>query len=242
NASNVRTSSTPSSSLRPRTKRLISGLDEGDEVDYDPATAPTTRIASPVPSPFDSRAVSPIPNERLPRTSSHGRAQNARNGTSSLGRADAAGRQRRQGNESPLAGLWGNSWSTLQNMASDLLSGDAAADTKDKPTRIKKPPSSFRDELFSNTQKSAWGPQAPGPRLASQDIGSGTREEQIAALRAQKRKAMLTGQDPTSYADTFGRYKRRTSDDHAASAPPGDHEDRDALVYVHHVKKDDTLP
>ncbi|KAI7020468.1 hypothetical protein KC355_g2714, partial [Hortaea werneckii] len=89
---------------------------------------------------------------------------------------------------------------------------------------------------------SAWGPQAPGPRLASQDIGSGTREEQIAALRAQKRKAMLTGQDPTSYADTFGRYKRRTSDDHAASAPPGDHEDRDALVYVHHVKKDDTLP
>ncbi|KAI6803313.1 hypothetical protein KC361_g754 [Hortaea werneckii] len=242
NASNVRTSSTPSSSLRPRTKRLISGLDEGDEVNYDPATAPISRIASPVPSPFDSRAVSPIPNERLPRTSSHGRTQNGRSGTSSLGRADAAGRQRRQGNESPLAGLWGNSWSTLQNMASDLLSGDAAADTKDKPRRTKKPLSSFRNDLFSNTQSSAWGPQAPGSRLASQDIGGGTRDEQIAALRAQKRKAMLTGQDPTSYADTLGRYKRRISDDHAASAPPGDHEDRDALVYVHHVKKDDTLP
>lgn len=52
---------------------------------------------------------------------------------------------------------------------------------------------------------------------------------------------MLTRQE-SSYADTLGKFKRRLSDDYASmSAPPGEHEDRDAMVYVHHVKRDDTL-
>ena len=46
----------------------------------------------------------------------------------------------------------------------------------------------------------------------------------------------------SSYADTLGRFKRRTSDDRASvSAPPGDNDDRDSLVYIHHVQKSDTL-
>jgi len=53
---------------------------------------------------------------------------------------------------------------------------------------------------------------------------------------------MLSRQDP-SYADTLGKFKRRLSDDRASmSAPPGEHEERDALVYVHHVRNGDTLP
>ena len=137
---NVRTSSTPatSSSLRPRANRLISGLDEGDEVTFNPAKAPITRIASPVPSPFDSRAASPIPSTHLPRPSSSHGAQRGRVGAE-VGRSPG-GRQRKAGNESPssLAGLWGNSWTALQGIASDLLGSDATSDTKPGTARTRK--------------------------------------------------------------------------------------------------------
>lgn len=90
-----------------------------------------------------------------------------------------------------------------------------------------------------------WGPSSRQalPNGAS-TIGIGTKEEQTAAFRAQKRRDLLTRQE-SSYADTLGKYKRRLSDDRAsASAPPGaadDDGDREALVYVHHVSKADTL-
>lgn len=52
---------------------------------------------------------------------------------------------------------------------------------------------------------------------------------------------MLTGQE-TSYADALGKFKRRLSDDrNSASAPPGENEDREALVYLHPVRRHDTL-
>jgi LysM repeat protein len=57
---------------------------------------------------------------------------------------------------------------------------------------------------------------------------------------------MLTRQE-SSYADTLGKYKRRLSDDLdgvSSSVPPAghhEHEDRDALVYLHGVRKEDTL-
>lgn len=42
--------------------------------------------------------------------------------------------------------------------------------------------------------------------------------------------------------DSVGRIKRRNSDERlSASAPPGENDDRDALVYVHHVRPQDTL-
>lgn len=242
NASNVRTSSTPaaSSSLRPRTRRLISGLDESDEANYDPSTsAPLTRIASPLPSPFESRSASPIPASHLSRpTSSHGVQRNG--GSSSLGRA-AGNRQRKAGNESPnsIAGLWGNSWSALQGIASDLLSGDVTADTKDKPTRVRKPQDRLQVRSATSAPPSQWGPPTSHPTMSV--VGAGTREEQLAALRAQKRKDLLMRTE-SSYADTLGKVKRRLSDDRGClSAPPGENEDRDALVYVHTVGKNDTL-
>ncbi|KAK4544129.1 hypothetical protein LTR36_004627 [Oleoguttula mirabilis] len=242
NASNVCTSSTPaaSSSLRPRTRRLISGLDEGGESDYDAASAPSTRIASPLPSPFESRSVSPLPSSHLPRPTIGNGAQRSKGG----GALGSGTRQRKAGNESPssLAGLWGNSWTTLQGIASDLLSGDAAADARDKPARVRRPSSKSRGERSSTSAPpSKWGPAAPISHSSARAIGAGTREEQVTAFRAQKRKDMLTRQE-SSYADTLGKFKRRLSDDLvSASAPPGEHEDRDALVYVHHVKRDDTL-
>lgn len=60
-------------------------------------------------------------------------------------------------------------------------------------------------------------------------------------VRAMKRKDLLTANEHL-VPDSVGRIKRRNSDERlSASAPPGDNEDRDALVYVHHVRPQDTL-
>ncbi|KAK4893582.1 hypothetical protein LTR27_008049 [Elasticomyces elasticus] len=223
---------TTTSSLRPRTRRLISGLDEGDETNFDIISAASTRTASPLLSPLDSRSASPIPSARLPRPSS---SRGLRGG----GRTKGG----RAGNESPnsLSGLWGSSWTALQGIASDLLSGDAAVDARDKPGRVRRPVQKQQGGRSSTSAPPGqWGPGVR-PNAGSVTIGGGHRDEQLAALRAQKRKDMLTRSD-TSYADTLGKFKRRLSDDRASlSAPPGDNEDRDALVYLHHVQKSDTL-
>jgi LysM repeat protein len=229
--SDVRTSSTPASSstLRPRNRRLISGLSDldghNDEALLNANTAPTTRAASPLPSPFDSRGGSPVPRERLSRP------------ISSRGNATVTGDRRR--NESPMAGLWGNSWSTLQGFANDLLGSDASAAEQ----RTRKPMARFNvSRGFTTAPSGDWGPQAPTSVPGAGSIGMGSREEVEDAMRAQKRKDLLTRGE--SYADSMGRMKRRTSDEDrgvASSAPPGDHERRDALVYLHTVRREDTL-
>jgi LysM repeat protein len=218
---NTHTSSTPAaaSSLRPRNRRLISGLSEaGDELSST--------------SPFDSRSASPIPNERLSRPGS------SRGGVGSPAKRNPGTGSAATGSSDTLAGLWGNSWSALQGIASDLLGNDAS--TASKP-RTRRPLSRIRAGRVTSTSAPpvAWGPtSAPGV----QSVGVGSREEGTSALRAQKRKDMLL-QTESSYADTLGRFKRRTSEDDRAtmSAPPGENEDRDALVYLHHVQKSDTL-
>jgi LysM repeat protein len=95
-------------------------------------------------------------------------------------------------------------------------------------------------------QRSSAGTPQWGQSGAVNSIGIGTKEEQTAAFRAQKKRDMLTRQE-SSYADTLGKYKRRLSDDLdgvSSSVPPvghSEHEDRDALVYLHEVRKEDTL-
>jgi hypothetical protein len=60
-------------------------------------------------------------------------------------------------------------------------------------------------------------------------------------VRAMKRKDLLTA-DEHLMTDAVGRIKRRSSDERlSSSAPPGDNEDRDALIYIHHVRPQDTL-
>lgn len=245
--SNVRTSSAHStaSTLRPRTNRLISGLDEDDATlssSYTLGHANSTRIAARAPSPYGSRPVSPIPPAHPQRVG----ASSVNNGYLSTSSGSAtAGRQRKNGADSPtsLAGLWGNSWNALQGIASDLLGNDLVAADANNKSRIRRSQSKHHNSRSASTgvTPSQWGPSAPNSPPRATGIGTGTREEQTAAFRAQKRKDMLTRQE-SSYADTLGKFKRRLSDErNSVSAPPGGDEDRDALVYIHQVKKDDTL-
>jgi hypothetical protein len=60
-------------------------------------------------------------------------------------------------------------------------------------------------------------------------------------VRAMKRKDLLTANEHL-VPDSVGRIKRRSSDERlSSSAPPGENEDRDALVYIHSVRPQDTL-
>lgn len=56
-----------------------------------------------------------------------------------------------------------------------------------------------------------------------------------------KRQDLLTGNGEV-YPDAVGKIKRRNSDERMSfSAPPGEAENRDALVYIHKVQPNDTL-
>lgn len=238
------TSSTPvtTSTLRPRTRRLISGLDEGDEVDFDPTTAPNIRIASPLPSSLEHRSVSPIPPTHLTRpTSSYDKR-----GSNLAGRDRGTGvRGLAPDGTTSLERLWGTSWTAIQGIASDLL----GSSTHEGPPLAKGKVPRAR-QLGDHTSKHratasapplTWGPRTPGETPSINDVGSGTKEEVEAAFRARKKIDLLTAQE-TSFVDSLGRYKRRTSDEAISSTTEADERNaRDALVYLHHVQKGDTL-
>src|SRR5690349_684902 len=79
------------------------------------------------------------------------------------------------------------------------------------------------------------------PAGASAGVGGGPQEEREAMVRAMQRRDLLNANDEWA-PDSVGRIKRRTSDDKlSSSVPPAENEDRDALVYVHHVQPQDTL-
>ena len=235
---NVQTSSSSTtSSVRPRPKRLISGIDDGDETEL-PETPGIP------PSPFDSRSASPIPSAHPQRSSSRNPNQKF-TGTSWGRRAQIGASTNGQGqplNSPTLAGLWGTSWTTLQGIASDFLGneqsdGQAVKDNKKLPL-----PKWYRQMTMPPKEgTNQWGPPPVTSAAASTSIGTGTKGDRESALRAQKRKDMLLRQD-TSYPDTLGKFKRRLSDDmESRSAPPGENDDRASLVYLHHVLKDDTM-
>ena len=60
-------------------------------------------------------------------------------------------------------------------------------------------------------------------------------------VQARKRETLLAANGHIT-PDVSGQYKRRDSDErNHTSAPPGEQDDRDALVYLHKVKPEDTL-
>ncbi|GAB7354286.1 hypothetical protein MBLNU459_g4809t1 [Dothideomycetes sp. NU459] len=243
-----RTSSTTaaaSSSLRPRVARLISGLDEGDESSFNPATAPSVRIASPLPSPFESREPSPIPARHLPRTGPRHGARKLHS-TSTAGRGSLRGS--RQHSPASMTEFFSDSWSALQGAAADFLSSSVSASASATSSPVKapaarrKPSTSGGQPRNTSAPPAHWGPVGAPPVLPINSVGGGSREEREALVRAQKRRELLAGSGAAAVADSLGHFKRRTSDDFASvSAPPGEAEDRDALVYIHHVSPNDTL-
>ncbi|KAM3077138.1 hypothetical protein ACMFMG_003394 [Clarireedia jacksonii] len=204
----------------------------------------TSRGSSPGAS---SRGVSPIPSK-------HPSRRGGDNGTHSTGSslgASAAGRGV-QGTGSTNGGAWGSgwssSWNTLQGLASSVLGdlGDLVTDERGNSSRrtlsLDRPKARRKD---SNVKKlfdlphGAWGP-AEQSKMNEAVIGAGSQAERDAALRTLKMMRVLEGHDELNASiDTNGNYKRRSSMEETTTRH--EEEEGDALVYIHHVQKDDTM-
>jgi LysM repeat protein len=103
--------------------------------------------------------------------------------------------------------------------------------------RRRKPLSATHRRTASSAPPKQWGPSAS----SGAEVGAGSQGERESLVRAMKRKDLLTANEHL-VPDSVGRFKRRNSDDRtSSSAPPGENEDRDALVYIHKVQPHDTL-
>ncbi|KIW05897.1 uncharacterized protein PV09_03091 [Verruconis gallopava] len=221
-----RTSSTPASdTLRPRVRKLISGLDDDEDTGLDAGGVTSGRVASP----RHSRPTSPLPTKHPSRTS-------VRDPPRSTFSSEAPGKRL----QSPggLTSLWGGSWSSLQGLASSFLGGETAGSAGNSRTGSRSRPST----MLSSSKPRSGIPTEWGPSESIQ-VGSGTNEERDALIRAAKRKELLRA-NGHGMVDASGRHKRRTSDDFTGltgSVQPSEDNDRDALVYLHHVKPNDTF-
>ncbi|KAL5119161.1 hypothetical protein ACEQ8H_002868 [Pleosporales sp. CAS-2024a] len=215
------------STLRPRTRRLISVEDDiyATEHSDDAASRTVSRITSRDGSPI--RTCNPGPN---PRSRLNAASTPATSFISSTGAQDAISARSAR----TLSGLFENSWSAIQGIASTVI-GKESALSKADDTRRRRPTHGRR------TSTSAPPPKQWGPTGAPSQIGAGTQEERENMVRAMKRKDLLNATEHL-LPDSVGRIKRRNSDERlSASAPPGENEDRDALVYIHNVRSQDTL-
>ncbi|OQU95370.1 hypothetical protein CLAIMM_01589 isoform 2 [Cladophialophora immunda] len=213
------------STLRPRTGRLISYLDdEGTE-----STAISTSTSS-TPPLFPSRGVSPN-DAAVSRSKSTDRPRNGR-GSKTRARSSS-------GNSTPTAGnqgLW-EPWTSLQGFASTLLGSEVPGPSKDKAAGSFKKPLWMKQDNHYGSKSAApqWGPSIQSTTTLLQ----GSVEERQAMVQAKKREALLLA-SVSENRDRLGKFKRRDSDADAATAAPSD-QSKDALVYMHKVEKGDTL-
>ncbi|KAF2113342.1 hypothetical protein BDV96DRAFT_578849 [Lophiotrema nucula] len=206
-------------SLRPRARRLISIDDELDPVSGSENGTP----------PLGSRSASPLP-------SSHPSRPNVTSNPSTFTRSASAQTSPSGRNTSAtFSGIWGTSWSAIQGLATNVLGSETAP--TGPSSRRRKPFLATHGRTSSSAPPKKWGPSTS----SSSQIGAGSQEERESMVRAMKRKDLLTANERL-VPDSVGRIKRRNSDERlSVSAPPGENDDRDALVYIHHVKPQDTL-
>lgn len=224
--SSTTASADSSTTLRPRNRRRSN--EENDVstnwVDGSAVSLPASRVVSPMPMEH------PLRPTRVDRKS-----QAASNGSRFLGVPSILGSQATPTNFA--TGLWESSWSSLQGIATNLIGNDSLrlASPGRSPQRhqVTEPPSR-RNKSSPSTQ---WGPSGSQDR----QLGAGTQDDRRALLQARKREALLAATDHTLPAASR-RHKRRDSDErNDVSVPPGEDEGRDALVYLHKVKPQDTL-
>ncbi|KAK8207517.1 hypothetical protein HDK77DRAFT_381006 [Phyllosticta capitalensis] len=211
---------TSESSLRPRNKRLLSGLEEEDE--FAVRSLEGSRNASP----FSPQSISPIPSPGPSRTGSSLAAPRSayNNGSTARGQSPAGFAQ------DPLSSL-SVSWSTLSGFASNLLGSTAGG--AESPRR-RRPLDSAYNRKTTSSVPPEWGPRGEA-KIAE------AGEDRASVVRAMKRKDLLQANGHLNM-DATGRFKRRNSDERiSASAPPTEHDDREALAFIHRVRPEDTL-
>ncbi|KAL8807797.1 MAG: hypothetical protein Q9182_000446 [Xanthomendoza sp. 2 TL-2023] len=229
------TSASPSTLLR--TRRTQSRTSAGD-TNPDPPAATSTNLQCILDIPQTTRAPSPIPSKHpsRPTTARHSTVR-------PLSTARATGSRPSRNSNRTLstssAGFWEAPWSSIQGLASQLLSGsDASVETLTprSPTR-KRRPLAATHERTTSAPPAQWGPSG----TAGKALGKGSQEDRLAYVQAKKREGLLAANGHVM-PDSLGRFKRRDSDERdRGSIPPTESDDRDMLVYLHQVKPQDTL-
>ena len=151
---------------------------------------------------------------------------------------DVPGVSRTQFSRLPRApSFWESPWSSLQDIASTLIGHDssrAPSPARDSQRRRPMFPPPGRNTSAPPAQ---WGPSVH----TDHPLGGGTREDSRAMMQARKREELLMATGHT-YPGIKGKHKRRDSDDRKVDdVPTYNEEDKDALVYLHKVKPQDTL-
>ncbi|PGH30064.1 hypothetical protein GX50_07168 [[Emmonsia] crescens] len=251
-------SANPSSGVRPRNRRLISLVDDDGDVSgtttIDQVTGPSSdNILS-----SNSLLTLPAPRSRAGTPSPTPSRHPSRPPTGSLNR-DRPSSEARLGNgwtdtrqnkpTSPfVAEFLESSWSSLQGLASTVLGNeDILGIVKPSTSRPgghqhRRKPSRANFVQDARSGPSSWGPANFFSKQLSSTSGSGSKEDRQSMIQAQRRQALLQANGDVT-PDSQGNYKRRDSGDapRGSSAPPPEQDDSDALVYVHHVQKNDTI-
>ncbi|KAK4691748.1 xeroderma pigmentosum group C-complementing protein, partial [Lecanoromycetidae sp. Uapishka_2] len=218
-----------STTLRPRNRRQT----QEDDDEAPPIPKASNWLDGPAVSSSSSRAPSPnLSSHPSKPTRANGEWERSRSSSRFLGLPGVLGSQVSSTNLA--TGLLGSSWSSLSNFTSTLMGSNSSRVSSPDGRRR-----GYNDATHRNTSAppAQWGPPGAGDK----GLGAGTPEDRRAKLQAEKRKALLAA-NGRMIPDSLGRYKRRDSDErNHASVPPGQEEDRDALVYIHKVKPEDTL-
>lgn len=218
-----------SKTLRPRTRRQTQEAD--DETPSIPK-APNW-LDGPAVSSSSSRPPSPLPSPHSTNpTRMNKDPERSRSSSRFLGVPGILGSQVSSSNFA--TGLLESSWSSISNFTSTFLGNDSSR-VSSPDRRIR----GYNATTHRNTSAppAQWGPSGAGDK----HLGAGTPEDRRGKVQAEKRKTLLAANGHV-LPDNSGRYKRRDSDEsNHASVPPGQDEDRDALVYIHKVKPEDTL-
>jgi hypothetical protein len=250
-AASTNTGSTSTSTVRPRTRRLISVDDVTDE-DYGRPLQSTRLTTTPsrdssavrsrgaTPSPHTSRGASPLPMRHPSRATESINRDNLNGFGGPLGGHSQTGKAQVKFADSSRAAVdfLDASWTSLQSLASSFLGSDIARPAPNGTARTHTRKPSRPDPYMRATPKtpSAWGPSVS----SISEIAAGTKEERQAMLQAKKREALLLAETGSeSSRDT--RHKRRDSSDQTDRSAIDPTQDEEDLAYIHHVQPNDSI-
>lgn len=246
----VSASTTSTSTVRSRPRRLVSFMDDEDDnngsnyfyqSDSQPFSSALSTTLAPAevgtarsrgtPSPLSSRGASPLPMTH-PSRATESSNRGSRNEPSSFAWNGSSKATSSRG----AADFLDSSWSSLQSLASSVLGSDAGRVTPNNATKThtrRKP--SRSDVYIKSAPKSTWGPSAPN----APEVGTGTKEERQALVQAKKREALLLADSDPIASRTFPHKRRDSGDTSQQAIDPG--HDEDALAYIHTVQPTDTI-
>ncbi|KJZ78109.1 hypothetical protein HIM_02746 [Hirsutella minnesotensis 3608] len=146
-----------------------------------------------------------------------------------------------------LGESWSQGWSSVQGLASLVLSGGDDDPQRTTTSLQSRSPARGRSQPRpqdrrnsggrSRTNSNTWGPTPPVRKSAIDDLAAGSVAEREAALKAARTASILESHDGVNGGlDITGRHKRRSS----VEVTPADPQPENCLVYIHHVQSDDT--